>query len=364
MAFNYFEFCLGLFLSVAICFGIIGNIISYLIWTRGTRCKKMQGGLYLQALAISDTIALCIPATHTAVDNIFSVDLKLENAVFCKLENTGRHFGLLVSSWIIVCFTIERTVSLYKPYRSRKWFNKGRTRAIIVIIFLINFLLNIPYGIVYHLLEIEDVENQAPLVEMISNPTVENNGNITANYKNTTVQYKRDCICDSSSVFAYTNWYHIWLMDFVLIFVVPFTLITISNTAVLLLIVIRHKSKTLQSTQKSMAFGVTMRAVTVSIVHCITAGPFSVGILIPQFLDTASSIEYSPEYYADQSAVLLAYLNHAVNFVIYSFLGTDFRRDCAEIFCRKKKVIHQTNSIWSLRRSKIEINRGPDKDRF
>ena len=325
---------------MAICFGIAGNIISYMIWTRGTRCRKLPGGIYLRSLAVSDTIALCIPALHTAVNSVFSVNLRHLHTVFCKVETTGRHIGLLVSSWIIVCFTIERTLSVLEPHMSSKWFNKHRTISIIVVIFILNFLLNVPYGIVYDVFQISEIHNEAISAKHnLENLSRKHNDTSITN-SHSSVYFKQECTCDSSSVFAYSNWYHIWFMDFMLIFIVPFLLITISNTAVLFLIVTRRKRKTLQSTQGSRTFGVTMRAVTVSIVHCITTGPYSILVLIPGLSDTASRVKYSPEYYFDQLAVLLAHLNHAVNFVLYSFLGSDFKRDCAEMVCRRKRAIH------------------------
>ena len=371
MASNDFQFCLGLILSVAICFGIVGNIISYIIWTKGTRCKKTQSRIYLRALSISDTIALCIPATHKAVDLIFNVKLKHQNTVLCKLAGTGRHFGLLVSSWIIVCFTVERTLSVFKPRRPTQGQTEHRTRAIVVIIFIVNFLLNLPYGILYDVLQTTGSRNKTQKAENSSETSPSEHNYTTVNYSNMSTRHKRACTADSISVFESKNWYHIWLMDFVLIFLIPFLLITVSNTVVLTMIAIRRERKLLQTTRGSRTFNVTMRAITVSIVHCITTAPNSLLALFPELQDTASKVKFSPEYYVYHSAIVFAYFNHAINFVLYSFFGTDFRRDCVEMFHRKQRAVHpeiksgtmlQTSLVWS--RSATNKGKDPDNARF
>ena len=110
---NTFDFCSGLILFLIIIFGIVGNALSFVVWSKGRRCKKLPGGIYLRALAVSDTTALAIPALNEAINLVSQFNPRTELGFFCKLEIVGRHFGLLVSSWIIVCFTIERTVVIF-----------------------------------------------------------------------------------------------------------------------------------------------------------------------------------------------------------------------------------------------------------
>ena len=66
MSREQFDFILGIILYIIVCFGVVGNIISFFIWTKGRRCKNSSGGIYLRALDFSDTLVLLICATDKA----------------------------------------------------------------------------------------------------------------------------------------------------------------------------------------------------------------------------------------------------------------------------------------------------------
>ena len=89
---------------------------------------------------------------------------------------------------------------------------------------------------------------------------------------------------------------------------------------------------------------VTVRAVTISVTHCVTTGGFSMLVLIPGYFDRALNIKNSPEYYIRTINLVLSYVNHAVNFILYSFFGSDFRRDCAEVLFKRPAVVHPEGS--------------------
>ena len=134
-----------------------------------------------------------------------------------------------------------------------------------------------------------------------------------------------------------SRWYH-WSMDVFLIFIIPFRLLTGSNLTVLYLVISRRNKA--QSKQDSKIKAVTLRAVTISVVHCLTSGPFAMSVLIPGYHSRAYSIPYSFEYYSSTVILSMAYVNHAINFLLYSFFGSEFRRGCTETFCKKKAAVH------------------------
>ena len=145
---DVFDIGNGVILVLIICCGVFGNALSFLVWTKGQRCKKLPGGLYLKALVVSDTIAQGIPATTLAVSLLSGHNPRDESNFICKLEITGKHFGLLVSSWIIVCFTLERTVAIFRPASSvNNLISKKGTIVLMTVIFTVNLLLKVPFGV-------------------------------------------------------------------------------------------------------------------------------------------------------------------------------------------------------------------------
>ena len=347
---NGFDFCCGLIIFLIIGCGICGNALSFMVWTKGRRCKKLPGGTYLRALAVSDTIALCIPAMNEAISLVSPLNPKEENDFLCKLEIVGRHYGLMVSSWIIVGFTLERTVAIFRPAATTNLFSKERTISLMVIIFVVNLFLNFPYGIVY---EMKQVAVTKPPVSNISHimdlnqpeglgSEFNSHTTLPLGLETIIAGYKTKCSADPSSLFHYANWYHIWFMDVFLIFLIPFTLMTGSNLMVVYLVVSRRKA--IVSKLDSKIKAVTMRAVTISVMHCITSGAFSMSVLFPEFLSKAFDVKYSNEYYGRQITLILAYVNHAMNFLLYSFFGSEFRRDCADLILKKSSAVHSETS--------------------
>ena len=360
-----YDFCAGIVLLLIIVFGICGNILSFLVWTKGRRCKKLPGGIHLRALAVSDTLALCIPAVNETITLVSEYSPKDEFDFFCRLEIVGRHFGLLVSSWIIVCFTLERTLAMFRPGKPTYLISKKGAITIMTLIFVVNFFLNLPYGVVYGETETPITESKtsaghAELDQFINNSAINDSDNYTTEVPNTVtyvVGYKKSCSADQASFFHYLNWYHIWFMDAFVIFIIPFSLITASNLIVLFLIISKRSMAHNHLDAKIRA--VTKRAVTISISHCITSGGFSMAVLFPGYLYKAFNVKYSQEYYISKVTLILAFANHSINFLLYSFFGSDFRQDCKELFRVKSPRVHP---IGSERAEQTSSNRSGRND--
>ena len=332
---NAFDLCSGLILTLIICSGIVGNVISFLVWTKGRRCRKLPGGTYLRALAVSDTVALCIPAFNEAITLMTEYNPANNYDFLCRLEITGRHFGLMVSSWIIVCFTVERTLAIARPTTSSNLLSKKGTMVIMIAIFVVNFIMNFPFGIVYGHTTKQIVQPSTQVTDLSGNDDNSTTGHSVDVYKNV-------CSADRASFFHLLNWYHIWFIDAFLIFLIPFGIITISNLVVLYLVISSRRATGSKMDSKIRA--VTVRAVTISVTHCVTTGGFSMLVLIPGYFDRALNIKNSPEYYIRTINLVLSYVNHAVNFILYSFFGSDFRRDCAEVLFKRPAVVHPEGS--------------------
>ena len=353
MASRDFDVGIGLCLAFLICFGVTGNIISFLVWSKGRRCKNQPGGLYLRALAITDSVVLCISATDKATGLLFEMRPRNLNILFCKVETTTLHFGLIASTWIVVCFTAERTIAMCRLKSSAMWTSKKTSISVILLIIIVSFLLNIPYAVGCKLLIKSDGKYSHTSVVTSDMEAFSDSDNITQ-----TFIY---CGADPRSfIFVHEKEYHFWFLDFVLIFIIPTIIITVCN--ITLLCVIAFRQKDVQIKRTSYRSGLTARAVAVSLVHCISSAPFSVAVLVPGFIENAYIREIEHYYYVGIIVSFLAFVNHGSNFILYSFFGTDFRRDTRELFGKRPTWVRPDTSAWHTptRRCRADNTQSPN----
>ena len=443
MCTDTFDLVFGVILSFIVCLGVCGNVLSFIIWTKGRRCKKSPGRIFLRALDIADTFVLLVCATDKAMALLGTYRLRKVNTFFCKLHKTGWHFGLLVSTWIVVCFTLERTIVLGRPQIAATLTSRGKTLGLVITIYVVSILLNIPWAIGSDLMSVSDhvyvtladnatnattdelegfvekliIEDNVEILTNISHDDYENKMIISAGVRlmpwengsymyfetdsysgfieeiitrkqsiiftivnitntghdmlgklhtNHTVRYLTHLIMSRSRQddlfprrvrisFSYPKnfcgWgafsfiseheeaYHFWFIDFFLIFSIPFAVILSCNIAILIMVILRRKKLQTNTRKGSLVQSVTARAVALSLVHCLSTAPFSISILIPEFYDRAFISRTGHQYRIGVITVVCSYINNGVNFILYSFFGTDFRRDCAELLRRKSRAI-------------------------
>ena len=240
---------------------------------------------------------------------------------------------MLVSTWIVVSFTVERTIIMCRPQMSAKRPHQGRTVFLIVAIYITSFLLNIPWTLGHDIYF--DIKNNTGILQV----------NITGiDHQNSSETVHRFCGMSASSfIYKHGEIFHFWFVDFFVIFSLPFTIVIACNTLVLCIVMFRRKKSRIKA--GPIIHSVTARAIAISLVHCISTGPFSIAILVPGFYENAYITKTGPQYYIGNITVVCSYLNNGVNFILYSFFGMDFRRDCVEMFRRKLSVVTADTSI-------------------
>ena len=338
------NFIQGVTLIVIVVLGIAGNITSFITWTKGKRCRKFPGTTYLRALALSDTLVLCFPGTQFAVLMTFEVELKDLSEVTCKLYDAMGHFCALVSTWLVVSLTLQRTVAVCAPLKSANWNNKRREVIVTVVLIIMFFALNLPYGLGYRmgLTSEERSPWNATDIGNHTNTTALDAVPVISNRTTETPSDPRKCLDDPT---AFLHKYHVWLIDIALLFVVPFSFLIICNVILLMKIFHRHDAITspdsLSHKRHGKDFGfasMTARVVSISVTHCILVGPVAITGLVPDFpLPTYIMLH------------VLFFLNHSVNFIFYSLVGTAFRRDWLEFLCCKRVTDFPTASTTDSR---------------
>jgi neuropeptide Y receptor type 1 len=136
-------------------FGIIGNIISIIVWNRLIKGKLKDNkstGIYLITLAICDTgvlvfflLADTIKADNAQLNNNFAYA-----AFFAWFGFPVFFFFVVASIWMVVGVTVNRYLMIQFPTKVRKIYSGWRTYASMGLFLGFAFVINIPHFFNFH----------------------------------------------------------------------------------------------------------------------------------------------------------------------------------------------------------------------
>lgn len=135
-------------------FGLIGNIISIIVWNRLIKSKlkdNQSTGLYFIALAFCDGgLLVFFLLSDTLKSNNPSLSHNYIFASFWAWFAFPVFFIFVVASiWMVVGVTLNRYVMIQFPTRVRKIYSKSRTLVSIAIFFSFSVIVNIPHFFTY-----------------------------------------------------------------------------------------------------------------------------------------------------------------------------------------------------------------------
>ena len=404
----------GWTLFLVILLGSVGNILSFIVWTKGKECKTYPAAVYLSFLSISDTMVL-LSTSYFAVRFVTKINFRQYfEGMACRLipgiHGLLIHFSMMMLSYIVVCLALERVFVVRWPLKAAIWTSKRKSITVLVFLTVFSCALNILWLFAYKQMSVQTIpmhglSGTTPVTESSTNgnellallnnesvnkernePTskartikiaqrpnenisdvidVENN-NITS--RNSTAPYEEEtktnaphqealstapvdethfCQFDTGSFLAQAEkeW-HVWLVDFVILFCVPITIITTCNI-ILVSTVIRERRR-LYSLDSSCSSdlkidgsgSMTARIVAVCVVHSITVGLGSIANVILEFKDNIGQVDWIT--FADNLFTCLWFMNTGCNFILYSLFGTAFRSDFRTLFCKRRHICNMS----------------------
>ena len=127
--------------------GLIGNVINVVVFS-SKYMRKYSSNVYIVVLAVSDSAYLINVFIHlltalqlTALRCVHSqgenVDVINQSNTVCKLVHYFMDLSADVSSMIILCFTVERFIAVYKPLKVKLICTLWRTCVICVMLLMI-----------------------------------------------------------------------------------------------------------------------------------------------------------------------------------------------------------------------------------
>ena len=138
--------------------GIIGNVLSILIFL-SPRYRRQSSHFYLLSLALSDLCFLIINLLEDTFRNhneLYQSRINVldrSSPLICIFVQYARNTTRLLSSWIIVSFTIERLLVVFYPLKRVIICRRKIARFVVMILFVLSLLanINVPfhYGIIH-----------------------------------------------------------------------------------------------------------------------------------------------------------------------------------------------------------------------
>ena len=305
-------FLVGSVMSCIIILGIIGNIFSLLVWIKGRR-RKTSTARFLSALAIADILVLCTSGLEFWIGYVFHMDIRLSARFMCKFFYYISYVGPSISAWILVSVTIERTLSVWIPHKISLACRPITAVIVILVTVFVLLVIYLPFLVGVDIITLMTISSTWTECNMLS----------------------------KSALLKYLS---AWLyMDLSLFFIIPFILILGCNSGIMLKVVLlaNKRKKALQArgqkpngTTKAekMLKTVTVRIIMLSVTYCVCTGPISILNTLIVSESFKSMMAAEDVQYLRVPFHLLMYLNNGINFFLYCFIGSGFRKDLVGIF--------------------------------
>ena len=275
------------------------------------------------------------------------------NEFTCKLSDYLRNVIYLMSSWLVVCFTVDRYIAVRHPLQRSRLCTEKRAKLFILIVFIACLLTQI---------------HKLIFIKRISRP----GHNVCHAPKEIRIIY-------------YAIDYFIFGLG--LRFLIPFIIICICNGKIIYHIQQMHRMRkdsrdsycqtnntssanststgtTLTTTNTSVAARNTTQAITmlytVCFVFIITLSPTAVANAI-QYIQHMTITD--PDLFCNLRKVemplqMIRLSNYAINFILYGFTGRQFRRELVRMIRRTSSWTSSKGyQVYQMKRQEAPFNR-------
>lgn len=268
---------------IVIIAGTFGNMLTIIAVT-GRKITSFT--VYLVALAVADTLVLYTQTFNLWLENILKIELKEKADILCKLHYFFIFLCPQISSWLVMCLTIERTICTFFSNKIRQFPGPRVGFTVVGLILFILCALN----------------------------THSIYGRILVSTENVTVCTFTDGVYQQ---FYYKYW---TIINFLTYFVLPIIVIIFGNTLTSVKVYRSLKSvtSTLSSVSKTNTRHVFLMTLLVSVAFVVLVTPLPL-LFIFNPVDT---MEFPAAIFVHMTS-----LNHAINFFLYVLSGRRFRED-------------------------------------
>ena len=294
---------------VLICCGTVGSVLSLIVLTQKSM-KRSPMTSYLTLLAVMDILVLYTGLLRHWIKYFFRLDIRSLNIVMCKVHPWLVYATLDVSTWLLVCMTLERVLSVWKPHRVKSICTSTASHISIaaVVVVLVGLNSHFLYG-----KELTDVTKE----------------NVTSQKCTQTDEGYRYFLYD---IFPWID-----LCTFCL---VPFSIQITGSCLIIGKIIINArkmaasmKNQQEKENRKRQVSSMTVMLLTLNVVFFLCTSPVSVHLIYRGYWKQ-QNIEYESRE-TDLiwvSVICLMYFNNSFNFLFYCVSGRRFRAELKHVF--------------------------------
>ena len=378
-------------------FGVTGNSLSILVLTR-RRLIRTSTNNYLTILAAFD----CCYLISTLLLN-FGTHSKFSQysltSTFIFALRPLADFSSNTATWLIVCFTLERTLAVARPIYAKQMCSVRRSRRLIVSVLLISFLITLPTLFEQKLIQRQFASNSTESMEKFKEQTR-----------------------------FFQNLHRFYLIFICIVIIwIPLLIISVCNSILIWfdlifwfhwnrIIFFRfvHRSRHFggktransfseseensssfthkldYSTSNSFRTGgtnpfylrrhrrsvVQKRKVTIILICCLFVAlllwtPQSLSLTYEIFFENYHQMSRDHQTYLlifNNFANLFLCINASIDFILYCFLSDKFARTCRQILCRQcshlESEVQRRSRVLSIHRTSIVLQPTPSENRY
>lgn len=298
--------------------GLVGNILSLMVFLT-KNMRRLSASLYLAAISSADLMALVFyvliewlrRGLSTSNGNGYVTVPFLERDGVCHVILFLTYNFRFLSSWLVVCFTLERYIGVCHPLKRRRNISDmSSSRKLIAIVILISILVSLfrPWLNKEHHIGPNEVpwcirRNEYQLVSFVY-----------------------DCVFGISITFL------------------PFLIITCLNALIIRKLIMRnkfHRRSRIISEESIIRLEFTLILIAVSFCFVAFNTPYAV-VWLTHFINSSSGAITIADMINETQHIFLFtktiyFMNYSVNFFLYSITGAYFRKELKMLLtCRSK----------------------------
>ncbi len=292
--------------------GVLGNSLAFCA-LQTPYYRPHSTGFLLSALAVCDTLSLLTGLLRKWVINLNGVDMRNSSEVACRVHTFLTYTCQVVGSWTLVVFTLDRTVSVLLPLKSKTLCTYRRVALLWAVAAAVVCLFN---SQIFFLFSINQYDY----------------GNATYTYCN----FKPDS--DYHFVFY-------WL-DTALFSIIPSIIIIICNALIVSnLMKMKRDRKQLHASgsEKKKLQATTALLMTVSLVFLFCTLPYVLYFALFSYIESRSNYDHAYWTLVSTCLYLLYFANNAVNFILYCVSAERFRKVLQEMLCKRNRNTKSAN---------------------